>query len=124
MTTINDLPFATWNHLTVTTLPFYITHVLLTLPYICVLYNTCSQKTTVDIDNLPSALKDVKPTFCEACEKKGKHKMTANTYCVQCERKLCAAHEEVITDSCSLTNNMSIRGLSIFGSFLTCTESE
>ena len=48
------------------------------------------------MDDLPSALEDVHPSpFCEPCERNGKLKMTAGTYCVNCERKLCAAHQKV-----------------------------
>ena len=48
------------------------------------------------VEDLPSALEDVNPSpFCEPCERNGKLKMTAGTYCVNCERKLCAAHQKV-----------------------------
>ena len=59
-----------------------------------------SEKYKVVVDDLPSALEDVHPSpFCEPCERNGKLKMTAGTYCVNCERKLCAAHQKVcITD--------------------------
>ena len=61
--------------------------------------NSCfcfSEKFKVVVDDLPFALEDVHPSpFCEPCERNGKLKMTAGTYCVNCERKLCAAHQKV-----------------------------
>ena len=55
-----------------------------------------SQEFAVDVESLPSALEDVKPPiFCEHCEKAGKLKMTASTYCVRCDRKFCAADQQV-----------------------------
>lgn len=47
----------------------------------------------VAVDDLPSAL--LKPTFCDACDKKGTPHKTANVYCVVCDTKLCNAHREV-----------------------------
>ena len=55
-----------------------------------------SEKYKVAVEDLPSALEDVHPSpFCEPCERNGKLKMTAGTYCVTCEHKFCAAHQKV-----------------------------
>ena len=55
-----------------------------------------SEKYKVAVEDLPSALEDVHPSpFCEPCERNGKLKMTAGTYCVTCGHKFCAAHQKV-----------------------------
>ena len=67
---------------------------------VIIILDTFSEKFNVEVENLPSALKDVEPPiFCEPWEKKGKMKMTANSFCVTCGHKFCAAHQEVSTET-------------------------
>ena len=54
----------------------------------------CREKTDVKIEDMPSAIADLK-TFCDACIKQGKMKMTAKCFCIQCKKKFCAKHVEV-----------------------------
>ena len=50
----------------------------------------------VSIDSLPSYnTGEDKSTNCDVCIRKGVEDQPAVTYCIKCEHKFCAKHEEV-----------------------------
>ena len=72
----------------------YITKYFPLLPVSAIILTTLSsEETGIPVDELPSSLE--KPTFCDTCHNKGKSFITATAYCVECDRKYCATHQEV-----------------------------
>ena len=64
---------------------------------------SCSIRSTFQttIDELQSALGDLK-TFCDTCvEKEGESFMTANVYCLECKMKYCNRHHKVSAGFCA-----------------------